>query len=277
MTFTPADPDPFDPSPLSDEELVVDAIVEGTATAEERARVDGDPALRERVAELEELRIRLSDPIEPLPTDEVDEMIRVALDASPAEQPEDGRATAGRTDTRSRPDRTRWLVAAAVLLVLALAAVTLPRLTSDRGSSGDTAASSSGPIDTAAVAPGVGADVESGASPDSGRELFAGSSFSDLGDVSTIGELIDRAVTELDRPADPSAAPSPGAGVGSEIAVGPCLDQLALETGSGVIARGSVAGVEHLVVVASPTGDPGTRSVSVVRIPDCTIVERSAR
>lgn len=106
-----------------DDELV-SAALDGEAPPDDVARVEGDPALAARLAELRAAADAVAAPVPPLPSDVVDRLVDVAIASDTADD--------GPTDVpdvvplaRRRPAATtRWLaVAAAVLVVLALPAL----------------------------------------------------------------------------------------------------------------------------------------------------------
>jgi hypothetical protein len=286
--FRPDGPDDLDADGLTDDDLAVHAVADDDATEEQRARVDADASLRERVVAIESLRSRLAAPVDALAPDVADEMRRTALETAPSDQDGDtgrDRSTEGSPVGRVA-GRTPWLVAAAVVLLLALGAVALPRLATDRS---DTAASSASVATSTTVA---SADASSEGAPSApeavssadaaGRNQTEARSFADslpvaLGDVGTLADLVARAVTELDAPDATGSGPRSGS-VRPDDDVVACLTTVVPETGAELVAEGTVDSTDHLVIVTGEAGaGPGARSVEVVRLPDCVVVDRSVR
>lgn len=113
----------------SDDELV-SSYLDGEATFDEAARVEGDPALRARAEEMRAARDLVATPVDPLRAGDLDRLLGAALDASTTNDDVlDLRAAAGR-----RPQLRHGLIAAAAaVLVLVVAVPTLLAL----GSFGD--------------------------------------------------------------------------------------------------------------------------------------------
>src|SRR5690349_6571253 len=116
-----------EPTPRPDDELV-SAVLDGEATADERARVEADPAARARLAELTTVRDRVAAPVT-VPADARERAISAALGAfdqasSPAAAPESGPATSGPPDqlaarrARRSGSGGRYLAAAAAVVVV---------------------------------------------------------------------------------------------------------------------------------------------------------------
>jgi len=175
--------DPFRP----DDELV-NAVLDGEATPDERARVEGDPTLRARLEELRAVSDLVGSP-PPSPDDAQRERAIAAAKAAVGQQAE----------VRTLPDRRRQEVprflatAAAVLVLLLGAGFLVSRLGDDDDSgAGDTAARlEEGGEESADSAAAGGADTE--ASPDDAAEADAPEpselAVSELGPVADEAEL----------------------------------------------------------------------------------------
>ena len=130
-----------DPMPPPDDEIV-SAVLDGEATADERARVESDRGSRERLAHFEEVRRQVAAPV-PVPADARERALAAALtafDASTATEPappteaspmtadtEPPRTSAAPVDElaarRARPKRGLQILAAAAAIVVVLIGV----------------------------------------------------------------------------------------------------------------------------------------------------------
>lgn len=156
MTHEPTHPPgPETGIPAPDDELV-SAVLDGEASPDEVARVEGDPVLAERLRELRAVATAVAAPVAPHPA--LDDLLGRALasaDEPPAETPSTPVApdptathTSGVADlgaARRRRERTRRLLAvAAVVAVLALAVPLLGSLDEGDTDSAETASVSAG-------------------------------------------------------------------------------------------------------------------------------------
>jgi hypothetical protein len=118
-------------SDAEDTDEMVSAHLDGEATPAEVARIEADPALLARSAELRAVAAAVGRPVEPPPADVRDRQIEAALAAfrRPDLAPVD---LGAERDLRTRHRRRLWAVSVAAALLVALIAVPLlARLTSD--------------------------------------------------------------------------------------------------------------------------------------------------
>jgi hypothetical protein len=205
--------------PLDELDELASAYLDDAATAGERARVEADPALVARVAELAAARDRVRVPLPPLDPVARDELIANALAAFDAPDATARRTPASLAARRSRLRATApWLGAAAALLAIALAvsALGLGGGADDRG----TAASSAGAgattarertaLDSAAGSAGgsTSADqFEGKAAPVAPTVTAPTAAAGDLGPFTDVRVLRDAAVSLANRAG--AAPPSP--------------------------------------------------------------------
>lgn len=109
----------LDPPSHDDDELL-SAYLDGEATAEETARVDGDPRLQARLRELEAAATLVGSPVERVPPTVRDAAISSALAAADRSSEDDTAAAAPvvHLDSRRRKQWALASVAAVVLLVV---------------------------------------------------------------------------------------------------------------------------------------------------------------
>jgi hypothetical protein len=153
-----------DRSPIDDE--LVSAVLDGEATAQERALVEGSAEGRRRLAELRAVAEVVAAPPAPLDPGTIDAMVGRALDAAqPAPAPVD--EVAARRARRSAAS-ARWrqglaVAAAAVAAVVLVGGLAVLAGRSGTSSSSDSAASSGETVSDQD-------DAGAGASADSGRD-----------------------------------------------------------------------------------------------------------
>ncbi|QXC59833.1 hypothetical protein KSP35_15810 [Aquihabitans sp. G128] len=158
-------------APLTDEDL--SAVLDGEAPADVIARAEADPAARARLAELRTASAAVRAASVPaLSPTVIDDLVGRALaaadevPAAPGDQPGDGEPDAvvaplrppTRSGSRGVP---RWLVAAAIVVLVGLGLVLVWSGRDDTGSSGDTAAKIT--ADQSAEGASTGTDANSSA------------------------------------------------------------------------------------------------------------------
>jgi hypothetical protein len=198
-----------DPEPPIDDD-VVSAVLDGEATPDERALVEGSAAGRRRLAELRAVATQLGEPVDPLPLASIDRLVGRALDAGP--QPVHREVAPLH---RARPAR-RWgaAVAAAAAAVLVAGGIVAVARGVGSGSSSDSASSAS---DVTAMADAESADRATG-TPDqqneesstSGADGTATAATPADGDIVDLGAQADaesalRSLQALDRSAEQNA------------------------------------------------------------------------
>jgi hypothetical protein len=195
-----------DPEPPIDDD-VVSAVLDGEATPDERALVEGSAAGRRRLAELRAVATQLGEPVDPLPLASIDRLVGRALDAGP--QPVHREVAPLH---RARPAR-RWGAAVAAAVLVAGGIVAVARGVGS-GSSSDSASSAS---DVTAMADAESADRATG-TPDqhneesstSGADGTATAATPADGDIVDLGAQADaesalRSLQALDRSAEQNA------------------------------------------------------------------------
>lgn len=221
-----------DRSPADDE--IVSAYLDGEATADEVARVEGDPSLRARAAELRAVADQVGQ-VAPAPAAVRDRHLDRAREELLAAAPASAEVTHLAT-ARARRSRAVVLGAVAAVLVIVLAAGLLPRLVDEEpeqlarvATSDEPAAPAEDPA-TALLEDEADADAGSGASPsttlagvdprsrdaDAGEAAPAGAPPPDLG---TFG---DRAELEAALAQAVDAHPPAGAAETFAVATTPC-------------------------------------------------------
>lgn len=264
-------PEPFRP----DDELV-SAVLDGEATADERARVEADPVLSARLAEFAAVADAVGAPVAPSPGETRDTAIAAAV------------AEAGRPDPVVVPLRPRrstgsfLAVAAAVLAVLLVAGLFAGRLgggddqgaeSADLADRGDDGAEESG---GAAAADEATAEAET---DDTAVDAFSDAPTVELGEVGDEAALraalvATGALSGLDSATTRSTLPEPAAPADQEAVAGDSEDcQVRLEESDpaldGLLLEGTAvyAGTDAVVYVFA-TVDGDTRVV-VVSAADC--------
>jgi len=174
-----------EPQPPVDDEIV-SAVLDGEATAEERALVEASPEAMARLDQLRRAAERVAEPVVPLSEATADDLLHAVLPPSVDTTPRPGDQLAARRERRARGARVLGAaaaVAAAALLVVGLASV-IGR------SSSDESASSGASADTSSAA-GEGLDDTAGLA-----------ALPDLGAASGTDVLLDRLGTLVEQPAD---------------------------------------------------------------------------
>jgi hypothetical protein len=131
-----------------DDELL-SAYLDGEVTADERARVEADPALLARVAELRAAAALAARPVAPADAAQIDVAIRVAVAASDVPMTGGGTNVTDLSAHRKKPGVGAWLGAAAAILLFVIIAATLVRNADTKTSK--TAASSGSSLSSAAA------------------------------------------------------------------------------------------------------------------------------
>jgi len=225
--------------PSASDDEVVSAVVDGEATAEEQARVEGDPVLAARAARFRQVRSALSAPVEPLPPEVAGRLLDTALaegEAPAGPRSDDGPPVVTAPPIPLAPRRARrsaWVpgsaVAAAVIVVLAVVGIAL--LATAGGDSKDTAAraptadldastrntekaASGGTNDDVSAAPTSTAPPATG-----GPSVPALGSFADQAALTRVLATVDLTTLE---PAADSSPRGPAAGEPSQTAVDRC-------------------------------------------------------
>jgi hypothetical protein len=243
---------------------IVSAVLDGEATPEERARVEADPVLAARLAELTAVRDAVAAPVTPPAADLRERAIAAAM----AERRSKPEPFGNVRPLRSRSaDVPRFLAVAAAILVVLVGVGILARSggRDDAGSSDDAALSAPDESSAPEAAGGESEEAAADAAPD--LESVQGA---DLGAVATEQELADRLTTRSSDSAGdfdggsattgaPTALPQADVGTGTRGATEACQvglveadDQL-----SGLLAQARVdyAGQPAVVYVyGTPEG-----------------------
>jgi len=255
-----------EPTPPLDIDSLVNALVEGTGSPGERERMANDPALRARVEHTRVLRAQLAEPPPELDPAIVDRMISTALSATDA----------GAEPTRAPP--TRWLVAAALVLIVALGAVTVPRLVANRTSS-DTASSvaSTTGTDAASAPSGANAGTESGPTAEQleATAPVADTTMAFLGEAPSDDVLLDRTRALLTDP--PAFSDRATAAAGASVAPTDERCRSVVPTGAIItsIGSGSVRGEERIIFVTATAGE--TETIWIIEPTACTVTRQTFR
>jgi hypothetical protein len=296
MTSPPPPPSGHDADgPVDETDALLSAVLDDVATADERARVEGDPTLHRRLEDLRSLRHQLREPVEPLPPDQVDAMVLAALDAAEATHAE---TAADRDDGQdpepvplhSRPGHRRhgrrpWLVAAAVVAFLALGTLAVPGALDRLAPRDEDASTATGSLRDAGEG---GDDGEARATAEApattGADLTgpptSAAEGPDLGTAGSVDELVARAreasfgATARNGSTGADAAESTGPSASPQDR---CPELVTPdEVDRAIVATGVVDGETLLVVVLAPP-DEGPGTVRVVRSIDCVVVLERAR
>ncbi|MEJ7583449.1 MAG: hypothetical protein WKF43_05020 [Acidimicrobiales bacterium] len=237
--------------PAADDELV-SAVLDGQGSPVERARVDADPVLRDRLAEFQAVSDLLGSAADTPPAEDLDRTRAAALDAALAPVTGDKSPSPPVQLAARRRRRTRRValpppaVAAAVVLVLAVVGLAL---VISGGSGQDSARDAS----TAASAPSAGARTQ----PESASNLPQARTEDSPARSASLGRFADR--TELTRALaglDPSTLstsadtaltttrPSEAAGT----VPSPSSDSTTAPDGSGGVPPSTGSAVRRLVI-----------------------------
>lgn len=157
-------------APFSPDDEIVSAVLDGEATADERARVEDDPELARRLAELRGVSAAVAEPVVPLDELSAHRLVDRAIDGATTDA---HRSPASRVAGRRAPRRTSprsWrgglgvgIGSAAVVVLLALAVV--PVLLSGGGDDDDFATAD---LDTTEDGGGEAAEDQAEALADDG-------------------------------------------------------------------------------------------------------------
>ena len=184
-----------------DDELA-SAYLDGAATDEERARVEGDDALRARVDELRAARDQLAAaPVEPPDTEARDRAIRAAVDAA---------VVVGLDAERPRRRVRLASIAAAVLLVLGAAGYLL-RAASDTSSKKASTATTAATAATSSTS----ASVTNERAAADATTFTAGAPLGTFADRPTLVRAVEAALSSSESVATTTAPAAPTAAGGS--------------------------------------------------------------
>lgn len=279
MTTTP-------PPPSSPDDELLSSILDGTATAEEHARVAADPVLVDRLAAWRDVRDAIAAPVDPLPDATVDQLVDAALETAAV----GSTPVASLADSRQRrSDRSGagWgpavLGVAAVLLLVLVAVPVLGSLGSVDDDGGDEAATFDAGDDDAGM---DAADGSSAPGPESSaRPEMLDQAGGDSGEEASSG------VAEGDQPRDvpvdlgahagprPLAEAALDAAASAEGTHDPDLVACDIERPVGeltLVGRGTVDDVDHLVEVWW-TSPPDEATALVVAPATCAVVDQLTR
>ena len=171
------------PSPDDARDELVSAVLDGEADADQRARVEADPALRTRLAELRAVRDMVAAPVAPLDDVTALRLRRTATAAAPVVDHAAPRRTAR---------AARWIGSVAAVVLLAIAAIPVLGALDDGGSGDDEAAETMSSADDAALESAESGDASGAdeAVPYASEEADGGAgSVPDLGEFTSDSEL----------------------------------------------------------------------------------------
>lgn len=171
------------PSPDDARDELVSAVLDGEADADERARVETDPALRSRLEELRAVRDMVAAPVAPLDDVTALRLRRTATAAAPVADP-----AAPRRAARAG----RWIGSVAAVVLLAIAAIPVLGALDDGGSGDDEAADTMSGADDAALESAESGDAGDADElvPYASEEADGGAgSVPDLGEFTSDAEL----------------------------------------------------------------------------------------
>jgi hypothetical protein len=240
---------------MTDEHLDDDALsasLDGEATADEVAHLDGCEACRARLGELRSAANLIGSPVAPVDDARREEAIAAALVAMPT------------PIRRSRRTVPPWLLAAAAILVVAIALVPLL----DRSSGGDadrdasSAASSAGTAELKSAAPSAEDATPFLASPGPGP---------DLGAFGTDEPLRDRVLAAL--PESASATSTTGAVASGATAAPACPEVGAGDPALGALVLEAVAtiGDTPVRILVYRVGTDELRAIAAA-VDDCRVL-----
>ena len=194
--------DPFRP----DDDLVA-AVLDGEATPEERARVEADPVLAARLAEFEAVRDLVATPVQPASSADREKAVAAAKVAIRHQADVVPFAAVRRQET------TRFLTAAAIVLVVLFGVGFLATQMGDDAGSEDSAASGSGDDDaggaeSAELSDQAGDAADQGAADDETGDAssYAALNGVDLGAVRD-AQALRAAIAERSAAFEPSSDP----------------------------------------------------------------------
>lgn len=189
--LSPTDRGPIDPGPIDDD--LVSAVLDGEATAAERAMVEGSADARHRLEELRGASAAVGEPVAPLAGSTVDDMVAAAIAGtgtamvvearpSPVTAHDEVGARRERRASRGAWRRAVGAVAAvAAIVVLVAGAAALVRAEGDRSS--DSASSAASGDATSEKATDAGRGAAEAATPSSG---LVPPDLGPLGDAQTV-------------------------------------------------------------------------------------------
>jgi hypothetical protein len=227
-----------------DADELVSAVLDGEATADERARVEEDPALSARLAELRTVRDALAAST-PVPSErERDAAIAAAIRSAPGDLQQ-------RRRQRQRLARVASIAAAVLVFAVVVAGIAaLSRHDSNNRAASSAAAASSSPAGSEAVG-AVAPSAESAAAAGTPNPALSATApvVADLGSFATRDALVtavEQANSQFrNETATPPAAASTAQGSGAADAGCPS------QTGVRLFANAQLAGQPVIVVVTA--------------------------
>jgi hypothetical protein len=238
-----------------DDELL-SAVIDGEATDEEAARVEADPALAARLAELREAREAIAGDLQLPSAAQRDAAIAIAVDALPATP----RTVVALRDRRRRRALQGASIAAAVLVVLGIIGG-IAALSGHQSRQANSSAAGTSASSEAAPSRSPSVDAQSGAAT-------AGTSASELGTFATPQALVDvvRRSQTLEAPA---AEPQGGNNSNAQDSAAASRSR-SCESGTGVrvVGRAELSGQPVTVIVVESGGQ---QTVQVLDV-NCVVV-----
>jgi hypothetical protein len=232
-----------------DADELVSAVLDGEATADERALVEADPSLSARLAELRTVRDALAAPTPPPSERERDAAIAAAIRSAPVDLQQ-------RRRRRQRLTQLASVAAAVLVFAVVVAGIAaLSRRSNDKAASSAAVASSS-PAGSEAAAGAVSPSDESAdaaAAPSPGLPATA-PVVADLGSFATRDALVAAVKQANSQFRQETATPPAGASTAQSgsVADASCASQ----AGARLFANAQLAGQPVVVVVtAEPNGE----------------------
>ncbi len=289
---------------LSDDELV-SAILDGEADDADRARLEADPALQQRLASFRQVSQQVASATAPPSVDGRESAIAAALAAAPVEVSNVTSITAAR--------RRPWLVAAAAVAAVAVLAplgfLALEDLGDGTGTDTEIASGSEDPeeagvtpLSTTPSTTGSGGPTEPGPGlgPDGGPSNGMAAHLGDLPDDRAVASAVaNYTATSTTQPSGPSPTPQPTTpptssgppatdppatsstvdptsnpapsepGTGTPVGELPCLDVAARWQPVELVAEATYQGIEAVIVVRGTDPD---RTAMVLDRSTCELI-----